>query len=199
MSTNLKSTRSWIGRKKVFLFVASLPIGFVLAPFPIGMGLIYPIRDHLRGHPQGRHGTQLPKFVGLWVRDNTIAHDFVGQSFYLMPDGRFAGMTGLTERRWHFDDKRLFIDAVSHCGNCYQGNVTAAFTTKFLDPDRLLVTNQNKDATKGIGGLYRRVKITDGLKSKLNQLQVSGDDASSFKAWQEFKVIEMFDLISKRG
>jgi hypothetical protein len=170
---------------------------FALAPFPLGLGMIYPIRDHLRGHPEGPHGTQPRNFVGLWIREESVKYDFLGQAFYLMPDGRFAGMPGMTKRRWHFDDDCLYIDSVSLCGNCYQGNVTSEHTIKFIAADHLLVTNRNMNVKRGITGQYRRVEITDAFKSELSRLEESSDEGESFKARSALRAIEQFEILSK--
>lgn len=151
----------------------------------------------LRGHPQGPHGTQPVSFVGLWVRDKSIEFDFTGQAFFLMPNGRFAQTMGMTERRWHFDQNCLFIDAVSRCGNCYQGNVTSGFTVEFLANDQLLISRLDKDAEQGIGGMYRRIPITDALKLKMNRLQESDNEATSFKARSVLRAIDSFEMLSK--
>ena len=72
MSSDSKLSKSWLVRHKWY-FIIGLPLlSFVFGPFPFGMGLYYPIRDDLRGHPQGHHGTQPSEFVGLWVRDKAV-------------------------------------------------------------------------------------------------------------------------------
>lgn len=169
---------------------------FALAPFPPGLGMVYLIRDTLRGHPQGSHGTQPQNLVGLWVREETLMYDFLGQAFYLMPDGKLAGTQGMTERRWHFDNERLYIDAVSRCGNCYRGNVTTKHTTQFVGADQLIVTNR-LNAKKGIVGTYRRVEITDALKPEMSRLEQSKDEVESFKARSVLRAVEHFEMMSK--
>ena len=189
--------KSWLGRNK-WCFIIGVPLlCFALAPFPVGCGMIYPIRDTLRGHPQGTHGTQPPNFVGLWIREETVMYDFFGQAFYLMPSGRLAGMTGMTETRWHFDDNCLFVDAVSRCGNCYQGNVTDKHTVKFVGADRMIVTNKDKNEETGIAGNYRRVEITNALRSQMNRLHDSSNDVERFKARTVLRAIEQFETLSK--
>jgi hypothetical protein len=170
---------------------------FVLLPFPIGCGLIYPIRDVLRGHPAGTHGSQPQKFVGLWIRDETVEFDFLGQAFYLMPDGRLAGLTGMTERRWHFDNNCLFVDSVSRCGNCYSGNVTTEHTISFSGEGKMFVTNKNKAAKRGIAGNYRRAEITGDLKAEMSRLSRSANDDESFRARMVLRAVEMFEGLSK--
>src|SRR5438105_5040543 len=117
MSSDSRLRKSRRGRNKMYFIIGVPLLCIALAPFPLGLGMIYPIRDILRGHPQWPHGAQPLNFVGLWIRDESVMYDFVGQAFYLMPDGRFAGLSGMTERRWHFDKNYLFIDSVSRCGN----------------------------------------------------------------------------------
>lgn len=170
---------------------------FALAPFPVGCGMIYPIRDTLRGHPEWPHGAHPQNLVGLWIREESVKYDFLGQAFYLMPDGRFAGMPGLTVRRWHFDDNCLFIDAVSRCGNCYRGNVTTEHTIQLIGADQLLITKRNKNAKRGIAGNYHRVPITGALKSELAGLEESQDEGVSFKARSALRAIEQFENLSK--
>src|SRR5688500_5453773 len=132
MSSDSQS-KTWLGRNRWYFIIGAPLLWFVLAPFSLfGCGMIYPVWDVLRGHPAGRHGAQPPSFVGFWIREEVEMYDFLGQAFYLMPDGRFAGMAGMTSRRWHFDDDRLFIDSVARCGNCYQGNVTAEHSIRFV-------------------------------------------------------------------
>ena len=198
MSTATKASKSWIARKK-WHFIIGLPLfSFLfLGPIPVGLVFYYPIRDKLRGHPQGHHGTQPPQFVGLWVRDKVEEFDFIGQAFYLMPNGRFGQMTGMTERRWHFDKNRFFVDAVSRCGNCYQGNITSEFTAKFLSPDQLVITKDNKESEREIGGIYRRLQVTDKLKAEMNKLAMSDDDSESFKARMVLEAIKFSESYSK--
>jgi len=160
------------------------------------MGMIYPIKDSLRGHPQKPHGTQPPKFVGFWIREETVMFDFVGEAFYLMPDGTFAGRSGMTSRHWHFDNNRLFVDSISRCGNCDRGNVTTEYTVNFVDSEQLLITNRDKSAKRGIGGTYRMVKITDDLKANLARMQESKDEDKSFKARCAIAAIEQFESLS---
>ncbi len=186
-----------LSRYKVFFIVGVPLLFFALTPFPLGCGMIYPIRDTLRGHPQGSHGTQPQKLVGLWIRDESMTFDFLGQAFYLMPDGRFAGMPGLTERRWHFDDNTLFIDSVSRCGNCYQGNITTEHTIRFVGADQLFVTSRNKKAQRGVAGKYQRVETTDALKSNMARLQESKDEGESFKSLSVLRAIKQFENLSK--
>lgn len=176
------SKLKYILRRYRWYFIAATPcVLFALAPFP-GMGMIFPIKDALRGHPAGRHGTQPQKLVGLWIRDEVVMYDFGGQAFYLMADGRVAGRTGMTFRRWHFDNDRLFIDSVSGCGNCYSGNHTSEYTIKFVGKDELLITNRDKDADWGVNGTYQRVQITDALRSNMERLKESPNEAESYQA-----------------
>jgi len=187
---------NWICRKK-WHFIVGVPLfSYALAPFPLGCGMIYPIRDTLRGHPERPHGTQPQNLVGLWIRDEPVMYDFLGQSFYLMPDGKFAGMSGMTVRRWHFDDSRLFIDSVSRCGNCYQGNVTTDHTIRFVGADYLFVTNRDMNAKRGIRGKYRRIEVDSALKSEMSRLQDSPDEGESFKARTVLGAIEQFETLS---
>lgn len=189
--------KTWLGRNKWYFIVGVPLLSFALAPFPLGCGMIYPIGDTLRGHPQGTHGTQPQNFVGLWIREETVMYDFLGQAFYLMPDGRVAGMMGMTETRWHFDDDCLFTDSVSHCGNCYQGNVTDVHTIEFAGADQMIVTNMVKNDKRGIAGKYRRVEINSALKSEMSRLKESSDESESFKAHTVLRAIEQFEILSK--
>jgi hypothetical protein len=189
-------SRKWLRRKKWWFIVGAPLLLFVLAPFPIGLATIYPIRDILHGHPAGRHGAQPQNLVGFWIRDEVEMYDFLGTAFYLMPDGRFAGMQGMTVRRWHFDDDRLFIDAVSRCENCYRGSVTSQYTIQFVGADRLLVTPVDKDADMGIGGSYLKVEIKPTLKSRMGRLEESMDEGESFKARTVLRAIEQFEAMS---
>ncbi|QYK54333.1 MAG: hypothetical protein KF824_05395 [Fimbriimonadaceae bacterium] len=175
------------------IVIGTLMLTFVFAPFPFGMGMIYPIKDSLRGHPEGAHGTQPSNFVGLWIRDESIMFDFVGEVFYLMPDGRFAGKMGMTSRSWHFDDNTLYVDSVSRCGNCYSGNVTTSFNTQFVGTNELLITSQDPSSQRGIGGTYRRFEITEALKSQLKREMESDNEAESFKARSVLDVIEKYE------
>lgn len=174
-----------------FIGVPLLCVGF--GPFPYGCGLGYPILDRLRGHPDEPHGTQPPSFVGLWVHDQPIPFDFQGQAFYLLPDGRVAGMQGMTVRRWHFDKDRFFVDSVSRCGNCYRGNVTAEYNVAFKGPSEIFVTNRDVSVTRGIRGTYHKVTITDSLRSDLNRRKDSKNESESFKARHVLRVIEHFE------
>lgn len=187
----------WI-RKRKWYFILGVPLlWFILAPFSLfGCGMIYPIVDTLRGHPEGPHGTHPARFAGMWIRDKVIEYDFLGQAFYLMPSGRLAGMMGLTERRWHFDDDRLYVDAVSRCGNGYQGNVTTTYKVKFVGDDQIVVANEGKDATRGIQGTYRRVRIDAGKKAELTQL-AKADGAEGFRSRMVLQAIESFEILSK--
>jgi hypothetical protein len=190
------SFKSWLWRKKLYFMIGAPLLWMALAPFP-GMGLIYAITDPLRGHPLGRHGNQPEQFVGLWVRDRSVMYDFVGQAFCLLPDGRLAGMTGMTERRWHFDNDRLFIDAVSHCGNCFRGNVTTECKAKFVSADQMVVTNTDESANRGIGGTYRRLPVDASLKSKMAILSKSPDESISFRARMVLQACERAETLSK--
>lgn len=196
MSSRPPSRKSWLARNKMYFIVGVPLVCFALAPFPIGCGMIYPISDNLRGHPQKPHGAQPQHFVGLWIREESVMYDFLGQAFYLMPDGRFAGMQGMTVRRWHFDDECLFIDSVSRCVNCYQGNVTTEHTTKFNGADQLYITNRNENTTRGLAGNYLRVEITNELKSDLSLQAESKDEGESFKARCVLRAIEQFETLS---
>jgi hypothetical protein len=187
---------NWFSRGRMYFIVGVPLLCAALAPFP-GCGLMYPIRDTLRGHPQGPHGTQPKNLVGFWIREESVMYDFLGQAFYLMPDGRFAGMRGMTVRRWHFDDDRLFIDSVSRCGNCYRGNVTAEHTIRFVGAEQLVVTNRDENAKRGVGGKYRRVEIDDALRSEMSRLSESTDDGESFKARTVLRAIEHFETLSQ--
>lgn len=159
--------------------------------------MIYHISDFFRGHPQGYHGTQPARFVGLWVRDESVIYDFLGQAFYLMPDGRFAGMRGMTERRWHFDADRLFIDAVSRCGNCYAGNVTTELKVELKGEHEISVTSGSENPKRGILGTYRRVEITEAIRADLARRLESTDEVESFKARCVLSAIEDFEWHSR--
>lgn len=148
---------------------------------------------------QGRHGTLPDRFVGLWVRDTKIEFDTLGQAFYLMPDGRFAGMPGMTVRRWHFDGNTFFVDSVSRCGNCYQGNVTSEASATFSDPDHMILVSRDKGQTKGFVGHYRRIQITKELKDLMAKQSESEDDEISFRARMVKKVIEHQEALSLRS
>jgi hypothetical protein len=189
--------RKWTLRNWAYFIVGLLLLGFAFAPLPIGLGMMYPITDALRGHPVGPHGAQPKNLVGLWVREESVMYDFVGQAFYLMPDGRLAGMSGMTTRRWHFDEGRLFVDSVSRCGNCYRGNVTAEYTIRFSGPDQLLVNNTDKNGRRGIAGKYRRVGVTGALKSRMSRLAKATDEAESFRGRMVLKAIENFEALSQ--
>lgn len=189
---SLKLTK-WIWRNKWYFIVGVPVFSFFLAPFPVGLGMIYPITDRLRGHPEGPHGSHPERFAGMWIRDEVVEFDFLGQAFDMMPDGRFVGMIGLTQRRWHFDDGRLFVDSVSRCGNCYRGNVTSEYSVRFDGPDRMVVANRDKTATRGIAGSYRRVEIDDALRSDMERLTNSTDDNQSFKARMVLQVISQVE------
>jgi|CXWL01.1.fsa_nt_gi hypothetical protein len=187
--------KSWVG-KGILCFILGGILLFILAPMP-GLGAIFPIWDNLRGHPQRTHGTHPQNFVGLWVRDEVKMFDFVGQAFYLMPDGELAGYLGMTRRHWHFDDNSFFVDSVSLCGNCYRGNVTTEHTVKFDGADQMIVGNKKKSATRGVSGLYHRVEITDELRSELNCLKKSEDENESFKAGSVLRAIEHIETLSR--
>lgn len=189
----------WLGRHKWFFIIGVPVLGFVLVPFPIGICMIFPIVDTLRGHPEGPHGTQPAKFVGLWINEKAVKYDFRGQAFYLMSDGRLAGMNGMTSRRWHFDDGSLFVDAVSHCGNCYQGNVTSSYSVHFKDENHLTISNRDPNVSRGIGGHYERVDITAALKSEYEAMANSQDDDESFKGRNVLQVIEAFEARSAKS
>lgn len=188
---------SWLGRNKWYFIIGVPMVSFVLAPFPLGMGMIYPITDTLRGHPQSPHGTQPKNLVGFWMREESKKYDFLGTAFYLMPDGRFAGNGGMTSRRWHFDDDVLFVDAVSRCGNCFAGNVTSTHSIKFDGPDRLHIVKKDGNVERGIAGNYRRVKITDALKAEMTRLGQSKDDEEFFKGRAVMGAIDHFENLSK--
>ncbi len=83
MSPDSKFRKSWLFRNKLYFIIGFPLLSCGLSPFPFGCGLIYSIGDSLRGHPQGPHGTQPISFVGLWIRDESVPYDFVGQSFFL--------------------------------------------------------------------------------------------------------------------
>lgn len=178
-----------------FIGVPLLCIGF--GPFPYGCGLAYPIMDNLRGHPDRPHGNQPRQFVGLWVRDESVIFDFQGQAFYLLPDGRVAGMQGMTVRRWHVDKDRFFVDSVSRCGNCYRGNVTAEYNVAFKGPSEMVVKNRDASVTRGIMGTYHKVSITDALRSDLNRRKDSKNESESFKAIHLLRVIEHCESMRK--
>ncbi len=179
-----------MGRRWIYL-VAFLAVGFLL--LPIIEPYFFSIRDQLRGHPQGAHGTHPQKFVGLWVREETVMYDFTGQAFYLMPDGKIAGTQGMTFRRWHFDNNTLFLDSWSGCGNCYHGVQTTERTAEFSGPDALLITDKTGAAKKGVVGKYRKVKITEALKSELDLLRKSENEEESFKARCMQNAIEHYE------
>lgn len=201
MSSKSPKPKSWLA-KRIWNFIIGVPLMcFVFGPlpFPLSLGFYYPIRDHLRGHPDGRHGTLPDRFVGLWVRDTTIEFDTLGQAFYLMPGGRFAGMPGMTVRRWHFDRNTFFVDSVSRCGNCYQGNVTSEASASFSDPDHMILVSRDKGQTKGLVGHYRRIQITKELKDLMAKQSESEDDEISFRARMVKKVIEHHEALSLRS
>ena len=116
-----------------------------------------------------------------------------------MPDGYVAQNGGMTERRWHFDRDRLFIDAVSRCGNCYQGNVTSEFKTKFVGHNQLTITSTGKVSERGIGGVYRRIPITATLKNEMSLLSKSDNYAEFSKAVTVLNAIETFEKASNRS
>lgn len=188
--------RKWIKKTAIF-FAVAVPACFFLAPFPFGAGVIFTIKDSLRGHPQRPHGHQPVKYVGLWVRDETEMYDFLGQAFCLLPDGNFAGMMGMTSRYWHYDHNRLYIDAVSHCGNCYQGNVTSEYELHFTGDNRLLILSLNGRERKGIGGVYRRVEIGSALQQRLTTEAQSADDLVRFKARMVLQAIKQMGYLSR--
>lgn len=171
--------------------VALLAVGFLLSP--VISPYFYAIRDQLRGHPQGAHGTHPQNFVGLWVREETVMYDYRGQAFYLMPDGRIAGTQGMTFRRWHFDNNTFFLDSWPGCGNAFRGVETTERTAEFSGPDVLLIADKSSAAKKGVVGKYRRVKITEALKSELDLLQKSENEEESFKARCRLNAIEHYE------
>ena len=120
-------------------------------------------------------------------------YDYTGQAFFLMTDGKIAGTQGMTFRRWHFDNNTLFLDSWSGCGNCYHGVQTTERTAEFSGPDALLITDKTGAAKKGVVGKYRRVEITEALKSELGLLQKSETEEESFKARCTFNAIEQFE------
>lgn len=186
-----------LSRKKWY-FILGVPILVgALAPFP-GLGLIYAITDRLRGHPEGQHGTQPQNLAGLWIRRETVMYDFAGQSFFLSPDGKVLGFYGMTRRHWHYDNDRLFIDAVSGCGNCYRGNVTSEHKIQLLGPDQLLVTREN-GGDRGVAGVYTRVQIDDALKSRMSRLAESQDENERFNARMVLKAIEQYEFFAERA
>lgn len=170
---------------------AFLAVGFLL--LPIIEPYFYAIRDHLRGHPKGAHGTHPQKFVGLWVREETVMYDYRGQAFYLMPDGKIAGTEGMTFLRWHFDNNIFFLDSWSGCGNGYMGVQTTERTAEFSGRDALLISDKSGGAKKGVLGKYRRVKITEALKSELDLLQKSENEEESFRARCTLSAIEHYE------
>ena len=89
------------------------------------------------------------------------------------------------------------VDAVSRCGNCYQGNVTSEHSIRFASVNQMFVTNRDKNAKRGIAGKYRRVEINGALKSEMNRLKESPDEGASFKARTVLRAIEQFDQLSK--
>jgi hypothetical protein len=192
--------RSWLARKKMY-FIFGVPLlWFVLSPYPFGygMGMIYPIRDELRGHPTRLHGSHPQKLVGLWVRDEYVQFDFVGQAFYLMPNGRFASSPGMTQRQWHFDDSRLFIDSVSRCGNCYQGNFTTEHTITLVGADQIVVSPvQKENAKKGVVGTYRRVQVDGVYKREMERLAKSENEEEGFRGQRALLAITQFEVFSK--
>ncbi|MEQ1823776.1 MAG: hypothetical protein ABL949_14810 [Fimbriimonadaceae bacterium] len=195
--------KSWLGRKNWYLILGVPLLSFALAPFPFGMGMMFVVWDTVRGHPQWSHGSQPSKFVGLWVRDELVKHDFRGQAFYLLADGRVAGMAGMTRRHWHFDNNTLFVDSVSMCGNCYSGNLTTAHTIAFKGTDQLAAANKDTSAKRGITGTYRRIEITPALKAELNIVRTSEKYKSDeledewYRARYVLEAIEQFETMSK--
>ncbi len=178
------------GRRWIYL-VAFLAVGFLL--LPIIEPYFYAIRDQLRGHPQGAHGTHPQKFVGLWVREETVMYDYRGQAFYLMPDGKIAGTQGMTFRRWHFDNNTFFLDSWPGCGNAFRGVETTERTAEFSGPDTLLITDKTGATERGVVGKYRRFKITEALKSELGLLRKSENEEESFKARCTVNAIEHYE------
>jgi hypothetical protein len=104
----------------------------------------------------------------------------------------------MTQRRWHFDRDRLYIDAISGCGNCYQGNVTTEHKIKFLGPDQLLITNE-RGGSRGVVGEYTRVQIDDSLKGRMSRLAESPDENQSFRARMVLRTIEQFEFFAERA
>lgn len=175
------SSKPWARRYWKQLIVGTVFSWLILTPFP-GLGTIFPIRDALRGHPHGTHGTQPSEFVGLWIPVGPSNDESVKQAFYLTSHGRVGGRSGMTSRRWHFDNKTFFIDAVSLCGNCYQGNVTCRFFTRFLGSNEVEMIPQDTPRWPKIAGRYRRVEVTDVFKEELNQLKDSSIDSERLNA-----------------
>lgn len=189
--------QSWLGRKEWYFIIGVPLLSFAFAPFP-GLGFGSNIRDILRGHPGWAHGSHPQKFVGLWIREEFVKHDFQGQAFYLMVNGRVAGRTGMTMRSWHFDRNTLFVDSFSTCGNCYAGNLTTAHTIMFTAPDQMVAASKDASAKRGITGTYRRVEITDALKTEMKRL-VNADKYLDewYKARAILGAIEQFEVMSK--
>jgi hypothetical protein len=186
--------RSGAGKKWVYS-IAILAFGVVT--LPVTAPMFYLTTDYLRGHPQGRHGAQPEHLVGLWSRDVTVESDFLGQAFYLMPDGRLVGTPGLTFRRWHFDNNKLYVDSVSMCGNCFQGNVTTERLVSFESVDRINISDPNGEVRSGIVGKYSRVVISPQFKAELRKREESESEKESFKARRMLMVIEHFERLTK--
>lgn len=187
-------SKSWI--KNIWLYlVAVMAIGFLFSP---AFGVFYfPLRDQLRGHPQAAHGTHPENFVGLWVRDEVVLNDTYGQAFYLMSDGRVAGTSSLTFRRWHFDANALYIDSWSGCGNSYCGVETTELSAEFDGPNSLRISSGSDSTAKGVGGTYRRVIVNETLKSELDLRQMSDDEKQQFKARMTLDAVRQFEDLSK--
>ncbi len=200
MTNNTQSRRRWVQRGKIFA-VVGLPTLLVLAFFSLfGLGpFVYPITDALRGHPHGRHGTQPLKFIGLWVRDETVEYDSFGQAFYLTSDGRFAGSMGMTERRWHFDKGHFYVDSISHCGNCNHGNITTEASVTFTDADHMTLSSKDTVEGRGLVGHYRRVQITPDYTALVAKQMDSEDDTTSFRARSVERAIQHFEFLSKKS
>ena len=115
-----------------------------------------------------------------------------------MPDGKITGTQGMTFRRWHFDNNTFFLDSWPGCGNAFRGVETTERTAEFSGPDALLISDKSRAAERGVVGKYRRVKITEALKSELDLLQKSENEEESFKARCTLNAILHYEGFSDR-
>ena len=63
--------------------------------------------------------------------------------------------------------------------------------------DQLVITKDNKESEREIGGIYRRLQVTDKLKAEMNKLAMSDDDSESFKARMVLEAIKFSESYSK--
>lgn len=184
-------------RKKIWVFVVVGIYACLTWCAPVLSAYYVRMRDQLRGHPYAAHGTHPEKFAGLWVRDHVVLDDPKGQAFYLMSDGRMAGRSNNTRRRWHFDANTLYIDFVYRDTGDFSGVHTTEFFATFDGPNSLRIWSRSGSATKGIGGTYRRVIVNDALKPDLFSLMSSGDEKQRFKARMMLDAVSEYEYLSK--